>query len=232
MSKSYMLKVRGGADTYRKWDGSTVTAGNGALVSEEVAYTLAASQDQTLVQVTSVKRCKYADEEETRRSEVLRGMRRTDEQETIRERQAGKQSGVSSQEILRQEVHGEGVFRETEEERRIVDDSSLPRKKDLPSESMRDMRVGEEYGSASQERKLAGQQARESYEGVSELSRETTQKEGGMFDMRETPEGIGILREALPEIQEVRRPDDDSVRSEAVGGEEVQEYVVRRLTPL
>ena len=47
---NYMLKVRGGAETYRKWDGSTGTAGKGALVSEEMAFTLATSQDQTLIQ--------------------------------------------------------------------------------------------------------------------------------------------------------------------------------------
>lgn len=46
----YMLKVRGGADTYVKRDGSIGTAGKGALVEEEVAFTLAATQDQTLVQ--------------------------------------------------------------------------------------------------------------------------------------------------------------------------------------
>ena len=46
----YMLKVRGGADTYVKRDGSVGTAGKGALVEEEVAFTLAATQDQTLVQ--------------------------------------------------------------------------------------------------------------------------------------------------------------------------------------
>ena len=48
MPKAYVLKVRGGVDTYEKWDGSTGTAGKGALVSEEVAYTVAATQDQTL----------------------------------------------------------------------------------------------------------------------------------------------------------------------------------------
>lgn len=47
---AYMMKVRGGSDTYTKWDGSTGTAGKGALVSEDVAFTVAATQDQTLVQ--------------------------------------------------------------------------------------------------------------------------------------------------------------------------------------
>lgn len=45
-----MLKVRGGADTYMKHDGSIGTAGKGALTSEETTFTLAAAQDQTLFQ--------------------------------------------------------------------------------------------------------------------------------------------------------------------------------------
>ena len=47
---NFVLKVRGGADTYEKWDGRTGTAGKGALWSEEVAYTVAATQDQTLIE--------------------------------------------------------------------------------------------------------------------------------------------------------------------------------------
>lgn len=44
------LKVRGGADTYMKHDGSVGTAGKGALASEDVTFTIAATQDQTLFQ--------------------------------------------------------------------------------------------------------------------------------------------------------------------------------------
>ena len=47
--ESYVLKVRGGADTYIKPDGKVGTAGKGALIEEEVAFTVAAVQDQTLV---------------------------------------------------------------------------------------------------------------------------------------------------------------------------------------
>lgn len=49
MAKAYALKVRGGADTYEKWDGSTGTAGKGALVGDDLSFTLAATQDQTIV---------------------------------------------------------------------------------------------------------------------------------------------------------------------------------------
>lgn len=47
---SYALKVRGGCDTYVKRDGKVGTAGKGALASEELAFTVAATQDQQIVQ--------------------------------------------------------------------------------------------------------------------------------------------------------------------------------------
>ena len=50
MPKAYTLKIRGGCDTYVKRDGTTGTAGKGALVGEDVAFTVAATQDQTLLQ--------------------------------------------------------------------------------------------------------------------------------------------------------------------------------------
>ena len=42
------FKIRGGSDTYVKHDGSIGTAGKGALMSEDVAFTVAATQDMTL----------------------------------------------------------------------------------------------------------------------------------------------------------------------------------------
>lgn len=47
-----MLKVRCGSDTYEKPDGKVGTAGKGALMSEDVTFTIAASQDQTLIEPT------------------------------------------------------------------------------------------------------------------------------------------------------------------------------------
>lgn len=51
--RSYVLKMRGGKPTYEKRDGTIGTAGKGALVGEEVSFTLATSQDQTLFDGTS-----------------------------------------------------------------------------------------------------------------------------------------------------------------------------------
>ena len=44
----YAMKVRCGSETYTKEDGSTGTAGKGALIGKNVAFTLSATQDQTV----------------------------------------------------------------------------------------------------------------------------------------------------------------------------------------
>lgn len=44
----FVLKIRGGSDTYVKPDGKKGTAGKGPLLSEDVAFTIAVTQDQTL----------------------------------------------------------------------------------------------------------------------------------------------------------------------------------------
>lgn len=50
MATDYVIKVRGGVDTYETRDGKVGTAGKGALVGEDVSFTLGVTQDQTLVQ--------------------------------------------------------------------------------------------------------------------------------------------------------------------------------------
>lgn len=50
-----MLKIRGGSSTYVKPDGTIGTAGKGALFDSELAYTVSATQDQTLIDGTQGK---------------------------------------------------------------------------------------------------------------------------------------------------------------------------------
>jgi site-specific DNA-cytosine methylase len=50
MVPSCVLKIRGGCGKYVKQDGKPGTSGRGPLVGEEVAFTVAATQDQTLFQ--------------------------------------------------------------------------------------------------------------------------------------------------------------------------------------
>lgn len=49
LPQSYVLKVRSGSDTYIKHDGKTGTAGKGALVGDDCAFTIAVTQDQTVL---------------------------------------------------------------------------------------------------------------------------------------------------------------------------------------
>lgn len=46
--KAYTLKMRGGKSTYVKRDGTVGTAGKGALVGDDCAFTLSLAQDQTI----------------------------------------------------------------------------------------------------------------------------------------------------------------------------------------
>lgn len=48
VAKSCTLKIRGGSNTYIKWDGSVGTAGKGPLIQWERSGTLGVTQDQTL----------------------------------------------------------------------------------------------------------------------------------------------------------------------------------------
>lgn len=48
--EAVMFKIRGGVDTYIKHDGRIGTAGKGLLTSDELSFTVAATQDQTLLQ--------------------------------------------------------------------------------------------------------------------------------------------------------------------------------------
>lgn len=50
-----VFKIRGGADTYMKHDGKVGTAGKGLLTSNELSFTVAATQDQTLLQKRSTE---------------------------------------------------------------------------------------------------------------------------------------------------------------------------------
>ena len=270
MLKPYLLKVRGGADTYKKPDGSIGTAGKGALWSEDLAFTVAATQDQTLFAPVDFRHYEVgnptdptgtlqakstggyslnyqpgvpiqyplveggddnADAKEAGREEILRGLRTTDEQEAIPEREAGEQLEFSSEEVLQQSMHGLEVSGEAKEAEPILDDGSLPCEENLPSRSMRDMRSEWPDRRTPQERRLDRQPSREFDSVVSKLSFEGSSQEEGLCHMRGSTQGVGILRETLPEVQEIRRSTNDGVWTETVESE-AWGYVVRRLTPL
>lgn len=182
---AYVLKVRGGKDTYTKRDGSTGTAGKGALMEEEVAFTLAATQDMTLVQQIGADN--DAEAEETGGNEVLPCMRETDASQGLEGRRIGEQPALPQEEVLRQEVHGCGVRDDAEEGEPFMDDRPLPRAEHLPSVSMRDVRKDGENGRASYQRGLDGQQGGEPGSSVQELSLESTSSVENYIVRRLTP---------------------------------------------
>lgn len=51
MKKYFVLKVRGGRGVYVKRDGKKGTGGRGSLIGDDVAFTVATTQDQTLIGV-------------------------------------------------------------------------------------------------------------------------------------------------------------------------------------
>ena len=54
--RPYVLKIRGGCGEYVTRDGKRGTGGRGALVGEDVAFTIATTQDQTLIENYTVRR--------------------------------------------------------------------------------------------------------------------------------------------------------------------------------
>ena len=71
--KAYMLKMRGGKDTYTKRDGTTGTAGKGALVGDDCAFTLSCTQDQTLFAYDEIAKDYVARKLTPREEERLQG---------------------------------------------------------------------------------------------------------------------------------------------------------------
>lgn len=224
------LKVRGGSDTYMKQDGKVGTAGKGALASEEVTFTVAATQDQTLFQWFGGDLDGNA--EETRPIQDMQTLWEAITSQEVCKRGSGINARLSEEAVLRCEVCCCPQRWKNEDGYTVMDDGTLPCQKDLSSRVMCNMRDGRSDRSSSQERRLEGQRSVESDSGMPQLPCETTPPKGCLQNMRQTDEGSRILREALSEIQEVRRPIHDGIRSEAIEEEAGGHYVVRRLTPL
>ena len=71
--KAYTLKIRGGKDTYIKRDGTKGTAGKGALVGDDCAFTLSCTQDQTLFAYDDIAKDYVARKLTPREEERLQG---------------------------------------------------------------------------------------------------------------------------------------------------------------
>ena len=217
---AHVLKIRGGCEG----------GGKGALVGDDLSFTISTHQDQTLFQWIEGEN--NVNGKETRPIQDMRVLWETTASEADVDRQVGVNARLQEAQVLRPEVHGRCVRGPDKNGQAVVDDRTLSCPKDMSARSMRDMRQGCEDGRASQERGLARQLARESYPRLQELSYQAASSEGSLQDMWQASEGAGVLREALPEVQEIRESAYDRVRDKAVGEEAGGHYVIRRLTPV
>lgn len=132
-------------------------------------------------------------------------------------------AALQQTEVLRQGLHEESNACEAEN-RNKLDDCSLPCPSVVADWMLRDMREKSECGCSPQRQQSAEQRDKQSATAVPVLSLESTQRIEEMFDMWQKGQGIGLLRQALSEIQEIWQS--------ACCEKERCRYIVRRLTPL
>lgn len=161
------------------------------------------------------------------RNQVLRLLRETYGAQEIFQWGAAVLDALQQADVLRQGVHESGVSVETEDGDKL-DGSTLPCSELAAGWILRDMREQSECGCASQRWEPTEQQHRELAETVPELPHESAQTAQELLNMWSAGQGLGLLRQALSEIQEIRRS-IDGVREE---GGDAMTSVVRRLTPL
>lgn len=125
--------------------------------------------------------------------------------------------------VLRQGMYEESDESETES-RDKLDDSTLPCAKSVAEWLLRDMRKRSECGCSPQGQQPTEQRNQQSATTVPIMPLESTQRCKEMFDMWQKGQGIGLLQQALSEIQKARESSCNKT--------ERCHYIVRRLTPL
>lgn len=129
----------------------------------------------------------------------------------------------------------------------FLDDSALPRAEDMPAGAVRALRELASRGSP-QERRLAGQPARELDAALSKLSHEGASPEDALHHLRGTAEGARLLQQASAALQALgRSPESGDTAQDAMPGvrgdgsregavrpplHASQASAVRRLTPV
>ena len=88
------------------------------------------------------------------------------------------------------------------------------------------MQGKKENGISSQKQRLARPSAREHSRDMSQLPQQSTSSQREMQSLRQTNERSGVLRQTLPEIQEICQSQDVQKKPT------YSDYRIRRLTPL
>ena len=135
---------------------------------------------------------------------------------------------VLQEEILRQNVYAKGIYENWTHRPELFKFAynSKGNKYSIHSEkSMRNMWEEWTVRCTPQRRGLSEQQCREFDDFMSKLPYEATQRKRFVYCLWKTSEGIGLLREALSEIQKVWEPTNYQEMQQCI-------YRIRKLTPL
>jgi DNA (cytosine-5)-methyltransferase 1 len=110
-----------------------------------------------------------ANAEKSGSAEILFALRERVGEEAFRQWALGGSGRIPAPEVLRQEVHGEGLRRASSESQPVMDDGTLSCSEDLSARTLREMWERGPDGCSSQERELARQLAGEPATPVQEL---------------------------------------------------------------
>ena len=156
---------------------------------------------------------------------ILRALREEIGAEAFTEWGLGISVSFQPPKVLRTGVHGGVVRRQADEAESLVGDDASPRAEIGFAGALHEMRCAGRERRAPQGWGPSEQRSVKLGEALSLLSHAGASANGFLFGLWEAAEGLGILRKALSEVQEVRRPVENE------GQPAHTRWADRRLTP-
>lgn len=193
--------------------------GHNGITDDGTATTLTAQEKER--PTIAIKEMKDA----TSRNKILQILQKAYGEEAVCKWCIAVVERIQQTDILQQGVYESSLQGQTENREKL--DGDTPPCPDVVAEwIVRDMRKQQECRCSSQGSEPAEQRNNELTESMQELSQQNTQTCKYLFNMWSKGKGIGLLRQALSEIQEVWKSVDGKGQSVHCNS------VVRRLTPL
>lgn len=169
--RTWMLQIRGGVER----DSKGRKAGKGALIKEDHSPCLGTSLDSVLI----TKEMEMKNETNENSSKVLLRVWAKVGAEAFRKWTLGRFQRFLEEEVLRHEMHGEGVLNEASQGKPRVDDRSLPCEEIEAENVLRDMWLNAKFGHPSCGHELAEQLAEQLAMLMQKLSSKSSQKDEG-----------------------------------------------------
>jgi DNA (cytosine-5)-methyltransferase 1 len=167
----------------------------------------------------------HADADETDTREILRTLLQKIGAEAFEQWAVRIADTFQSPEILRQGLYGEGLRFKRDESIASILNLTPSFEKISSARELRTLWLAECVGCTSQRWGLDKQQSKQLRTALSKLSQLNPSAGEIVCHLREASEGVGVLRETLSTLQEIRRPTDDQSKPAHTS------YGVRRLTP-